>query len=41
MLNETADGNSTTVADMVETAAFLAGLPSNALTGQSFIVSHD
>ena len=40
MLKETVDGEFTTVRDVAETAAFLASFPSNALTGQSIVVSH-
>jgi 3-hydroxybutyrate dehydrogenase len=40
MLKETVDGEFTTVADVAETAVFFAGFPSNALTGQSLVVSH-
>jgi 3-hydroxybutyrate dehydrogenase len=40
MLKETVDGEFTTVDDVAETAVFLAAFPSNALTGQSIIVSH-
>lgn len=40
MLKETVDGEFTTTADVVEAAAFLAAFPSNALTGQSIVVSH-
>lgn len=40
MLKDTVDGEFTTVADVAETAAFLAAFPSNALTGQSIVVSH-
>ena len=40
MLKETIDGEFTTVDDVAETALFLAAFPSNALTGQSIIVSH-
>ena len=40
MLKETVDGEFTTVQDVAETAIFLASFPSNALTGQSFVVSH-
>ena len=40
MLKETVDGEFTTTADVAETAVFLAGFPSNALTGQSLVVSH-
>ena len=40
MLKETVDGEFTTVQDVAETAVFLASFPSNALTGQSFVVSH-
>jgi len=40
MLRETVDGEFTTVQDVAETAIFLAAFPSNALTGQSVVVSH-
>jgi 3-hydroxybutyrate dehydrogenase len=40
MLKETVDGEFTTVEDVARCAAFLAGFPSNALTGQSIVVSH-
>jgi 3-hydroxybutyrate dehydrogenase len=40
MLRETVDGEFTTVEDVANTVAFLAGFQSNALTGQSVIVSH-
>jgi 3-hydroxybutyrate dehydrogenase len=40
MLKETVDGEFTTVDDVAQTAVFLAGFPSNALTGQSIVVSH-
>jgi 3-hydroxybutyrate dehydrogenase len=40
MLKETVDGEFTTVQDVAQTAVFLAAFPSNALTGQSVIVSH-
>jgi 3-hydroxybutyrate dehydrogenase len=40
MLKETVDGEFTTTQDVAETAIFLAAFPSNALTGQSIIVSH-
>jgi 3-hydroxybutyrate dehydrogenase len=40
MLKETVDGEFTTVDDVAQTALFLAGFPSNALTGQSIVVSH-
>ena len=40
MLKETVDGEFTTVADVAETALFFAGFESNALTGQSLVVSH-
>jgi len=40
MLKETVDGEFTTVEDVAATAVFLAAFPSNALTGQSIIVSH-
>jgi 3-hydroxybutyrate dehydrogenase len=40
MLKETVDGEFTTVDDVANTALFLAAFPSNALTGQSIVVSH-
>jgi len=40
MLRETVDGEFTTVEDVADTVAFLAGFESSALTGQSVIVSH-
>jgi 3-hydroxybutyrate dehydrogenase len=40
MLKETIDDEFTTVADVAESALFLAAFPSNALTGQSIVVSH-
>ena len=40
MLKETVDGEFTTVDDVAQTALFLAAFPSNALTGQSLVVSH-
>ncbi|HKR88899.1 MAG TPA: 3-hydroxybutyrate dehydrogenase [Phenylobacterium sp.] len=40
MLKETVDGEFTTVDDVARTAVFLAGFPTNALTGQSVVVSH-
>jgi 3-hydroxybutyrate dehydrogenase len=40
MLKETVDGEFTTVADVAEAALFFAGFESNALTGQSLVVSH-
>jgi 3-hydroxybutyrate dehydrogenase len=40
MLKETVDGEFTTVEDVAETALFLASIRSNALTGQSIVVSH-
>ncbi|TRL39144.1 3-hydroxybutyrate dehydrogenase [Rhizobium straminoryzae] len=40
MLGETVDGQFTTVEDVAEVALFLAGFETNALTGQSFTVSH-
>lgn len=39
MLKETVDGEFTTVEDVAQTALFLAAFPSNALTGQSVVVS--
>ncbi|HEV8552466.1 MAG TPA: 3-hydroxybutyrate dehydrogenase [Casimicrobiaceae bacterium] len=40
MLKETVDGEFTTVGDVAEVALFFAAFPSNALTGQSLVVSH-
>ncbi len=40
MLKETVDGEFTTVDDVAEAALFFAAFPTNALTGQSLIVSH-
>ncbi|WP_321923872.1 3-hydroxybutyrate dehydrogenase [Paraburkholderia guartelaensis] len=40
MLKETVDGEFTTLEDVADTVAFLAGFESSALTGQSLIVSH-
>jgi 3-hydroxybutyrate dehydrogenase len=40
MLKETVDGEFTTLDDVGRCAVFLAGFPSNALTGQSIVVSH-
>jgi 3-hydroxybutyrate dehydrogenase len=40
MLKETVDGEFTTVDDVAQTALFLASFRSNALTGQSIVVSH-
>jgi 3-hydroxybutyrate dehydrogenase len=40
MLKDTVDGEFTTTADVANTALFFAGFESNALTGQSLIVSH-
>jgi 3-hydroxybutyrate dehydrogenase len=40
MLKETVDGEFTTVDDVAKVAVFLASFPSNALTGQSIVVSH-
>lgn len=40
MLKETVDGEFTTVEDVAQTALFLAAFPTNALTGQSIVVSH-
>jgi 3-hydroxybutyrate dehydrogenase len=40
MLKETVDGEFTTVEDVAEAALFFAAFGSNALTGQSLIVSH-
>ncbi|KTD31299.1 MULTISPECIES: 3-hydroxybutyrate dehydrogenase [Legionella] len=40
MLKDTVDGKFTTVEDVAQTALFFAAFPSNALTGQSLVVSH-
>ena len=40
MLKDTVDGEFTTVDDVANTVAFLAGFETAALTGQSFIISH-
>ena len=40
MLKETVDGEFTTVEDVAEAVLYFAGFPSNALTGQSMVVSH-
>jgi 3-hydroxybutyrate dehydrogenase len=40
MLSETVDGEFTTTADVAEVALLFAAFPSNALTGQSLVVSH-
>jgi len=40
MLRETVDGEFTTVEDVAEVAVLFAGFESNALTGQSLVVSH-
>jgi 3-hydroxybutyrate dehydrogenase len=40
MLKETVDGEFTTVADVAEVALMFASFPTNALTGQSMVVSH-
>ena len=40
MLKETVDGEFTTVDDVAQTALFFAAFPTNALTGQSLVVSH-
>jgi 3-hydroxybutyrate dehydrogenase len=40
MLKDTVDHEFTTIEDVAETALFLAAFNSNALTGQSIIVSH-
>jgi 3-hydroxybutyrate dehydrogenase len=40
MLKDTVDGAFTSLADVANTVAFLAGFESNALTGQSIVVSH-
>jgi len=40
LLKDTVDGEFTTLADVAEVAVLFAGFPTNALTGQSLIVSH-
>jgi len=40
MLKETVDGEFTTLEDVTEATLFFAAFPSNAMTGQSLIVSH-
>ena len=40
MLKDTVDGEFTTFEDVAEVALLFAGFPSNALTGQSLVVSH-
>ena len=40
MLKDTVDGEFTTTEDVAEAVLFLAGFESNALTGQSLVVSH-
>lgn len=40
MLRDTVDGEFTTLEDIADTALFLAGFGSNALSGQSLLVSH-
>jgi 3-hydroxybutyrate dehydrogenase len=40
MLKETVDGEFTTADDVAEAAVFFASFKTNALTGQSMIVSH-
>jgi len=40
MLKDTVDGEFTSVADVAEVALLFASFPSNALTGQSLVVSH-
>jgi 3-hydroxybutyrate dehydrogenase len=40
MLKETVDGEFTTVEDVAEAALFCAAFPSNAMTGQSLVVTH-
>lgn len=40
MLGQTVDGEFTTIQDIAEVALLFASFPSNALTGQSLVVSH-
>ncbi|HEY5210508.1 MAG TPA: hypothetical protein VIJ42_13795 [Stellaceae bacterium] len=39
-IKDTVDGEFTTVADVAAAVLFFAGFESNALTGQSLVVSH-
>ena len=40
MLKDTVDGEFTTIDDVAQTALFFAAFDTNALTGQSLVVSH-
>jgi 3-hydroxybutyrate dehydrogenase len=40
MLRETVDGVFTTAEDVASAVLYFAGFPTNALTGQSLVVSH-
>jgi 3-hydroxybutyrate dehydrogenase len=40
MLKDTVDGEFTSLGDVAEVALLFAAFPSNALTGQSLVVSH-
>ena len=40
MLRETVNSEFTSIEDVATTAVFLASFPSNAMTGQSIVVSH-
>ena len=40
MLGQTVDGEFTTMEDIAEVALLFAAFPTNALTGQSLVVSH-
>ena len=40
MLKDTVDGEFTTLDDVAEVAMLFASFPTNALTGQSLVVSH-
>src|SRR5581483_2681871 len=40
MLKDTVDGQFTTTDDVAQAALFFASFPTNALTGQSLVVSH-
>jgi 3-hydroxybutyrate dehydrogenase len=40
MLKDTVDGEFTTLEDVAEVALLFAAFPTNALTGQSLVVSH-
>ena len=41
MLKEAVDGKFTTAGDLAQVALMFAALPTNALTGQTLVLSHD